>query len=298
MLVTILGWLVVALVIIGVIRSIVVVTKTKNVSIIEQFGQYTGYKSAGLSFKMPWPIQKVANVLALNIQQLKTNLELKTSDNLFIQYPINIQFQVIDPEKANYELDNPEQQIRSYVNNLIRSEVGKKTFLELYNVRDEIKHVVEEVLSQQMKEFGFKIVDVLVDEPIPTEEVQNSYNSVTASEREKEAAKNRAEASRIAIIADAEAQSESKRLQGEGIAAQRHAISVGFKEDTDSIANALGISNEMATGVLIQLNKLDTLRDVSKGAGTLIISDSSSTSELKELSHLTAAMKALENKKG
>jgi regulator of protease activity HflC (stomatin/prohibitin superfamily) len=297
MLVTILGWLLIALVIIGVVRSVVVVTKTKNVSIIEQFGQYKGYKTAGLSFKMPWPIQTVANVLALNIQQLKTNLELKTSDNLFIQYPINIQFQVIDPEKANYELDDPEKQIRSYVNNLIRSEVGKKTFLELYNVRDEIKHVVEEVLSQQMKDFGFKIVDVLVDEPIPTEDVQNSYNSVTASEREKEAAKNRAEASRIAIIADAEAQKESKRLQGEGIAAQRHAISVGFKEDTDSIANALGISNEMATGVLIQLNKLDTLRDVSKGEGTLIISDGSSASELKELSNLTAAMKALENKK-
>lgn len=298
MIVTFMGWAVVALLVVALVRSVVVVTKTKNVSIIEQFGQYKGYKTAGLSFKMPWPIQTVANVLALNIQQLKTNLELKTSDNLFIQYPINIQFQVIDPEKANYELDDPEKQIRSYVNNLIRSEVGKKTFLELYNVRDEIKHVVEEVLSQQMKDFGFKIVDVLVDEPIPTEEVQNSYNSVTASEREKEAAKNRAEASRISIIADAEAQRESKRLQGEGIAAQRHAISVGFKEDTDSIANALGISNEMATGVLIQLNKLDTLRDVSKGAGTLIISDSGSTSELKELSNLTAAMKALENKKG
>lgn len=280
-----------------ILYSCAVITKTKNVSIIEQFGQYKGYKNPGLSFKLPWPIQTVANVLALNIQQLKTTLELKTNDNLFIQYPINVQYQVIDPERANYELDDPETQIISYVNNLIRSEVGKKTFLELYNIRDEIQDIVEEVLAKKMSEFGFKIVAVLVDEPIPTQEVQNSYNSVTASEREKEAAKNRAEASRITIIAEAEAQKESKKLQGEGIAAQRHAISVGFKEATESMSQSLGVSNEAALAALLQLNKFDTLRDVSNSKGSLILSDAGASVELQEIAKITTAMKAVESQK-
>lgn len=272
--------------------SCVVITKNKHVSVIVTFGKFSTVKEAGLSFKLPWPIQAVDKVLPLNILQLSTTLELKTNDNLFIKYPINVQYHVVDAEKAAYELDDPETQIISYVSNLVRSEVGKKTFLELYNVRDEIQDVIEEVLSAKMKEFGFRIVAVLVDEPIPTSDVQNSYNSVTASEREKEAAKNRAEASRIVTVAEAQAQKESKKLQGEGIADQRLAISRGFKESIESMSESLGVSNEIALAMILQLNKFDTLRDVAHGKGSLILSDAGTGTEFKELTALVAALRS------
>lgn len=276
------------------VYSCVVLTKNKHVSVIVTFGKFSAIKEAGLSFKLPWPIQAVDKVVPLNILQLSTVLELKTNDNLFIKYPINVQYHVLDAEKAAYELDDPETQIISYVSNLVRSEVGKKTFLELYSVRDEIQDVIEEVLSKKMEEFGFKIVAVLVDEPIPTSDVQDSYNSVTASEREKEAAKNRAEASRITIVAEAQAQKESKKLQGEGIADQRLAISRGFKESIESLSQSLGISNEIAVAMMLQLNKFDTLRDVSNSKGSLIISDAGTNAELKELTALVAGLRSTE----
>jgi len=272
--------------------SCIVITKNKHVSVIVTFGKFAAIKGAGLSFKLPWPIQAVDKVVPLNILQLSTTLELKTNDNLFIKYPINVQYHVVDAEKAAYELDDPETQIISYVSNLVRSEVGKKTFLELYNVRDEIQDVIEEVLSSKMKEFGFRIVAVLVDEPIPTSDVQDSYNSVTASEREKEAAKNRAEASRIVTVAEAQAQKESKKLQGEGIADQRLAISCGFKESIESLSESLGVSNEIALAMILQLNKFDTLRDVANAKGSLIISDAGTNSELKELTSLVAGLRS------
>lgn len=272
--------------------SCIVITKNKHVSVIVTFGKFAAIKEAGLSFKLPWPIQAVDKIVPLNILQLSTTLELKTNDNLFIKYPINVQYHVVDAEKAAYELDDPETQIISYVSNLVRSEVGKKTFLELYNVRDEIQDVIEEVLSSKMKEFGFRIVAVLVDEPIPTSDVQDSYNSVTASEREKEAAKNRAEASRIVTVAEAQAQKESKKLQGEGIADQRLAISRGFKESIESLSESLGVSNEIALAMILQLNKFDTLRDVANAKGSLIISDAGTNSELKELTSLVAGLRS------
>lgn len=278
--------------------SCIVITKNKHVSVIVTFGKFSTVKEAGLSFKLPWPIQAVDKVLPLNILQLSTTLELKTNDNLFIKYPINVQYHVVDAEKAAYELDDPETQIISYVSNLVRSEVGKKTFLELYNVRDEIQDVIEEVLSAKMKEFGFRIVAVLVDEPIPTSDVQNSYNSVTASEREKEAAKNRAEASRIVTVAEAQAQKESKKLQGEGIADQRLAISRGFKESIESLSESLGVSNEIALAMILQLNKFDTLRDVSHGPSTVILSDVGTGSELKELTSMVAALRSSDLQNG
>jgi len=282
-------------VIIGLLAwSCIVITRNKHVSIIETFGKYSNTKEAGLSFKLPWPIQHVVKLVPLNIQQISTTLELKTNDDLFIRYPINVQFKVVDAEKATYELDSPEQQILSYISNLVRSEVGKKTFLELYNVRDEIQDVIEEVLSEKMSSFGFKIVAVLVDEPIPTEEVQNSYNAVTASVREKEAAKNRAEATRITIVAEAQAQKESKKLQGEGIADQRLAISQGFKQSIEDVSTSLGISNELALGMILQLNKFDTLRDVANGKGTLVVADGSAGSSLSEMTSLISSIKAVE----
>lgn len=161
--------------------------------------------------------------------------------------------------------------------------------MELYAVRDEIQKVVQEVLGEQVHAFGFKIVAVLVNEPIPSDEVQQSYNSVTASERQKEAARNIAEAKRIELVAEAQAQKESKKLQGEGIAEQRTAIASGFKEATDSIAKALGISNEMAVLMILQLNKFDTIRDAANGKGTVIITDGSAGSQMDEITKMLSA---------
>lgn len=270
-------------------RSCLVITQNKTIKVLETFGKYAGLRHPGLSLKLPAPIQRVARIVPMNVMEIKTVLDLKTSDNLFINYPITVQYQVSDPVAASYELENPREQILSYISNLVRSEVGRKTFLELYAVRNEIQEVVQETLGEQVHAFGFKIIAVLVNEPIPSDEVQRSYNSVTASERQKEAAKNIAEARRIELVAEAQAQKESKKLQGEGIAEQREAIAKGFKEATETIAKALGISNEMAVLMILQLNKFDTLRDAANGSGTVIITDGSTGSQMQEIAQILAA---------
>ncbi|KMQ83476.1 spfh band 7 phb domain protein [Lasius niger] len=273
-------------------RSCLVVTQNKTIKVLETFGKYSGLRHPGLSFKLPTPIQRVAHIVPMNVMEIKTMLDLKTSDNLFINYPITVQYQVSDPVAASYELENPREQILSYISNLVRSEVGRKTFLELYVLRNEIQEVVQETLGEQVHAFGFKIIAVLVNEPIPSDEVQRSYNSVTASERQKEAAKNIAEARRIELVAEAQAQKESKKLQGEGIAEQREAIARGFKEATEMTAKALGISNEMAVLMILQLNKFDTLRDAANGHGTVLITDGSTGSQMQEIAQILAASTA------
>lgn len=274
------------------VSTTIVITKNKTIKILETFGKYSGTRNPGLSFKLPAPFQTVADVVPMYIQEIKTTIELKTNDDLFIEYPVNVQYKVTDPVKATYELEDSATQILSYVRNLVRSEAGKKTFQELYNMRDELQHAILEGLAEKISSFGFEIVDVLVDQPIPTQDVQSSYNNVTASIREKEAARNKAEATRITLIAEAEAQRESKRLQGEGIAAQRTAIANGFKDATESISNSLGITNEMAVMMILQLNRFDTLRDAANSKGTIIITDGSSDAALKEMQSAIASMNA------
>lgn len=279
------------------LSTTVVITRTKTVKILETFGKYSGTRNAGISLKLPVPFQVCVKTIHLNIQEISMTLDLKTSDNLFINYPVIVQYKVTDAFKAHYELNDSKKQIMSYISNLVRSEVGKRSFLELYAIRDELQDEVKAVLADKMNGYGFEIVDVLVNEPIPTTEVQNAYNSVTSSERQKEAAKNIAEANRIRLVEEAKAQKESKRLQGEGIADQRNAIVKGFKESTESMAQDLGISNEVAVLMILQLNKFDTIRDASAGKATVIITDGSSDSESREMQKMIAGLAALPNLK-
>lgn len=264
------------LLIIGILifSTCIVITPNKTVKIIEQFGKYVGYKNPGISLKMPAPFQTVSKIVEMNIQEIQLNeLTLKTKDNLFINFPISIQIQVIDPAKAAYELDNPKEQIINYLSNFIRTEASKYNYQELYGIKDDLKQEIENTLAPKIESFGFNIYDILVNEPVPSDSVKKSYDRVNESLRLLEAAKNDAEAEKIKIIAQADAEATSKKLQGQGIANQRIEISKGMEESVITLSNSFAISPEAALNFLIQINKLDTLRDISNNKGSLIITD-------------------------
>lgn len=94
------------------------------------------------------------------------------------------------------------------------------------------------------------------------------------------------------MVKEAEAEKESKKLQGEGIAAQREAIAKGFKESIDTVAENLGLSNEIASAFLLQLIKQDVIRDAAKDKANIILIDSSTNTESKELVNCLAGMKS------
>lgn len=274
----------------------IVITKQKTVKIIEQFGRYVSTKEAGISLKLPTPFQRVAETIDMNILSLREKLELKTKDNLFITYPVALQVQVLDPVKACYELDNPHEQILSFVGSFIRSEAGKHEFIELYGLKNELEDEVIEHLGKKMAEFGWQIKAVLVDEPIPSQDVRKSYDAVSESLRNLEAARNNAAAKKVELIAEAEAQKEAKKLYGEGISAQRDAIATGFSESITKLAKSMGTADELAAAFLLQMTKFDTIRESSTN-GSLIITDVQSNFELNNTLNLQNTFKSFMDKK-
>lgn len=96
-------------------------------------------------------------------------------------------------------------------------------------------------------------------------------NEIVASEREKLAAVEKAEAAKILIVKEAEAQSESKKLQGQGIANQRKAIISGFKESIEDMKQVGDIgTNEVLNLVLIS-QYFDTLKEVAQSESNTIM---------------------------
>jgi regulator of protease activity HflC (stomatin/prohibitin superfamily) len=89
-------------------------------------------------------------------------------------------------------------------------------------------------------------------------------NEINAASRLREAAEQQGEAVRIKTVKSAEAEKESKKLQGEGIAAERIAIAMGIR---DSVAALLsikegGVSPEEAMRTLVLTQYFDTLRSI------------------------------------
>lgn len=258
------------------ILSFFFVVRTKEAVVIETFGKFSRIALAGLRIKIPLIQQKVGR-LNLKILQLPVVVETKTKDDVFVKVVISVQYQVAagkdNIEKAFYALDNPAQQITSYVFDTVRSEVPKLTLDEVFAEKDRIAVSVGKELNSIMGEFGYNIIKSLVTDIDPDSKVKEAMNEINASKRLKEAAKEKAEADKIQVVAIAEAEAESKRLQGEGIANQRKAIANGLQESAEDLQQAIPGSDAMTVMNLLMVTQyFDTLQEMAKsGVNTVFM---------------------------
>ena len=217
------------------------VTQTQAV-IIERLGKFHKVSKAGLHLKIPL-IDSISGNLNLRVRELPVEVETKTKDDVFVRIVVSVQFFVIASEdgiKASfYELNNPEQQIQSYVFDSIRSEVPLMELDDVFAQKEKIAIAIKNELSETMKRFGFDFIKALVTDIDPDAKVKHSMNEINAAKRMKEAAKEEAAGAKIRVVAAAEADAESKRLSGEGIAMQRIAIANGLKESVQEIKQAM-----------------------------------------------------------
>ncbi len=251
----------------------VFVVGQQHAFIIQRFGKFSRVARAGLNFKWPF-LDMVAGKLSLQIRELDIPGQFKTSDNTFVTMILRVQYSVI-PERASdafYKLQSPEQQISAFVLNVVRGEVAKMQLRDVFEHQDTIGTAVNEQLSLSMAEFGFLIRNALVNEVRPAEEVVTAMNRVVASENEKTAAKNQGEAQKLRTVLHAEAEAEAKRLQGEGIAAQREAIVKGLSVSVDSLRGAMPSADPQTLMNLVLINQyFDAMRDIAQGDKAKVI---------------------------
>ena len=127
----------------------------------------------------------------------------------------------------------------SYIFDEVRAEVPKLKLDDVFSKKEDIAIAVRDNISEQMEQYGYKIVKTLITDIAPDEMVKVSMNRINAAMRDKEAAVQEAEAEKITIVKRAEAEADSKRLSGEGIAQQRLEIVRGFKESVEDFQKAL-----------------------------------------------------------
>ena len=245
--------------------------KQQTAAIIERFGKYQSIRHSGLQIKIPI-IDRIIGRISLRVLQLDVTVETKTSDNVFVKLKVSVQYKVIKDKvyEAFYKLDFPQDQITSYVFDVVRAVVTKMKLDDVFEKKDEIANSVKGELNDAMTNYGYDIIRALVTDIDPDTEVKAAMNKINAAERKKVAAQYEGDAERIRIVEKAKAEAESKRLQGQGIADQRREIARGLEESVD-VLNKVGINSQEASALIVVTQHYDTLQAVGENTNSNLI---------------------------
>ena len=265
------GTYLILFVIVVIVASGLFIVKQQTAAIIERFGKFVAIRQPGLHIKIPL-VDKVVGRMSLKILQLDVIVETKTKDDVFVKLKVSVQYKVVPTSvyDAFYKLDFPQDQITSYVFDVIRAEVPKMKLDDVFEKKNDIANAVKGELNEAMTNYGYDIIKALVTDIDPDGQVKEAMNRINAAEREKVAAQYEGDAARILIVEKAKAEAESKRLQGQGIADQRREIARGLEESVD-VLNGVGINSQEASALIVVTQHYDTLQSIGEHTNSNLI---------------------------
>lgn len=243
---------------------------TSTTGIKTTFGKFSGSVKPGLTFYIPF-IQNI-NIVSNRLTQKEFIFEVKSKDNIFSQLKISVQYRIREEntEKAFYGLSDPIEQMKSYVEGVLRPYVSQLTLSELFEAQSGICETVANNLSK-MEDYGYSIENTLLKEIEPNNKVKEALNNLETAKRHREAAKEEAEAEYIKAVKLAEADRDRKILQGAGIAGMRSTIINGYKDGIKEMSDNLGMSPNDTLHFILEMQRLDMMETVGKTSGTKTI---------------------------
>jgi regulator of protease activity HflC (stomatin/prohibitin superfamily) len=234
-------------------------------AIVERFGKFVRVGGPGLQTKTPF-VERVAGRMSLQVEQLNSEIETKTRDNVFVRVKLAVQYQVGASDQqvkdAYYKLDDPEVQMQSYAFDVVRSHIPSMDLDEAYADADTIARHIQETLHRQMADYGYEIVKALVTNIEPDQKVKDAMNNINAAQRNQVAAAAQGDAQKTLAVKKAEGERETMRLQGEGVAAERKAIAEGLRESLE------GLDPREAMALVALTQYTDMIRALGEGAKT------------------------------
>ena len=251
---------VIVVIVLAVLCASIFIVPQQQAYIIERFGKYNKVQFAGIHAKIPF-VDRISTKTNMRVSQLNVQLETKTLDNVFVTVVASTQFRV-NPENvatAYYELRDPAGQLRSYMEDALRSAIPALSLDDAFARKDDVAFDVQKTVGAEMARFGFTVVKTLITAIDPSPQVKSAMDSINAAQR--------AEAQRIQIETQAAADAEKTRLQGEGQANYRREIANGIVDQIKSL-QAVGMDINDVNNVVLFNQYLDVMRSLSESNNT------------------------------
>jgi len=239
------------------------------------------------------------------IRQLENKTTTIDKDQVAVTIVTEVQYQVTrdHTQLAFTQLRNPDAQMKSWIDNCLRSYATGHSIQQLFQSTNEAGDHIQDALQKTMSGYGYTIIKVLVTSILVPDAIRAAMNSRTeqsllrvaqeqTSERNKIATTVQAEADATQMIRLAEAESRKKmilaqadaecqRLRGVGIAQERAEIAKGLQEACAGVGARMGVSAETAAGYVMATLQLDTLRAIgANNKATIMVPYATNPGEL------------------
>ena len=281
-----------------VISAGVKVVPQSETRVIERLGRFHSVLSPGLNFIIRF-IDKPKTIYTRRVEQgmggrhvvrtvATTVIDLReqvydfpsqqviTRDNVTTEINALLYFQITDPKKAVYEIDNLPNAIEKLTQTSLRNVIGELELDETLTSRDTINTKLQAILDDATNKWGVKVNRVELQDITPPESVRvamekqmqaerNRRAEILNAEGEKQSLILRSEGEKASQINKAEARKQSEILRAEGDA---QAIILNAQAEADAIrrvAEAVAVGKTDPAAYMLAMKYIDTLREMTTG---------------------------------
>ncbi|MBO8446996.1 MAG: SPFH/Band 7/PHB domain protein [Bacteroidetes bacterium] len=289
-----------ALAIIAIVLAVagIKVVPQSETRVIERLGRFHSVLPAGLNFIWPFidkPKQiytrtavRLANGRQMARITTTTSIDLReqvydfpsqqviTKDNVTTEINALLYFQVVDPKKSVYEIENLPNAIEKLTQTSLRNVIGELELDETLTSRDTINSRLQQILDEATNKWGVKVTRVELQDITPPESVREAMEKQMQAERnrraeilnaegEKQSAILRSEGEKQSQINQAEAVKATAILQAEGESRAQILRAEGEAEAIRQVAEAIKDTKMDPAKYLLAIKYMETLAKMTDG---------------------------------
>ncbi len=286
-------FIVIAVFVIVLISKGLVIVKQAQVIIIERLGKYNRSLDSGLH--IIWPI--VDKARTINWRYVKTDfkgnkyVQIKTesridlretvydfprqnvitSDNVSIEIDALLYFQVTDPVKAVYEINNLPNAIEKLTQTTLRNVIGELELDKTLTSRDTINSKLRDILDEATDKWGVKVNRVELQDINPPQEIKTAMEKQMRAERDRRAKILEAEGTKRSQILEAEGEKEAKIARAEGEAKAKILVADAEAEAIKKVAEAVETTGTDPAQYLLAVKYIMAFNEVIKNNDKTIV---------------------------
>ena len=294
-----------ALVIFGIIAVIAIlyvlvgftIVQQSETRVVERLGKYHRTLQSGINFILPI-IDKARPVYSryernsidgtIVVTKLSDKIDLReqvydfpkqsviTKDNVTTTINALLYFQIVEPVKAVYEIDNLPNAIEKLTQTTLRNVIGELELDETLTSRDTINSKLRAVLDDATNKWGVKVNRVELQDITPPDSVRRTMELQMQAERERRAKVLEAEGQKEAMILksegekasqinQAEAEKQTQILKAQGEADAKILQATAEAEAIRKVAEAIAESKTDPATYMLLTKYVDTLKEIGQG---------------------------------
>ena len=271
-------YVLIALVVIYILRGIKIVSQSETM-IVERLGKYNRTLNAGINIILPIIEQAKETIVRrqngamtrssrIDMREQVYDFDKQsviTKDNVMTEINALLYFQIVDPMKAVYEIQNLPVAIEKLTQTTLRNVVGEMELDETLTSRDTINSKLRNVLDDATNKWGVKVNRVELQDITPPESIRRTMELQMQAERNRRAEILKAEGEKQAEINAAEADKQANILKAEGEARAKVLQAEAEAAAIRNIAEAVADRGADPVNYLLAVKYIEALKEVASG---------------------------------